>query len=92
MGVLHAAFAGAIEDRGVRLTHYSIQGNHLHLIVEAEDREALSFAMRALTIRIALGLNRLVGRKGKVFADRFHAHVLRTPREVRHAIAYSSDG
>lgn len=82
-----ALFAGS--DRlGIRLTHHSVQGNHLHLIVEARDAQALSRGTQGLCVRIAKALNRLMGRKGKVFADRFHSHVLRTPREARNAIAY----
>ena len=37
---------------------------------------------------MARALNRVMSRRGAVFASRFHAHVLRTPREVRHALAY----
>jgi len=72
----------------MRLVHYSVQGNHLHLLVEAKGREALSRGMQGLTIRLARGLNRVMGRRGKVFADRYHARALRTPGEVRHALAY----
>ena len=76
------------ERFGMRLVQHSIQGNHIHLIVEAEDRSALSRGMQGLCIRIAKGLNRALGRKGKVFADRFHSRVLKTPTEVRRALAY----
>lgn len=44
--------------------------------------------MQGLTVRLAKALNRMMGRRGKVFADRYHAHVLRTPAEVRNALAY----
>jgi len=86
--VIERAFYAGAERLGIRLTHYSVQGNHLHLVVEALDGQALSRGVQGLCVRIARGLNRLMGRKGKVFADRFHSHVLRTPREVRNAIAY----
>ena len=72
----------------MRLTHYSVQGNHLHLIVEAAGERALSRGMQGLCIRIAKGLNRTMQRKGKVFADRYHAHILRTRAEVRNAVRY----
>jgi hypothetical protein len=72
----------------MRLIHFSVQGNHLHLIVEAADRTALGRAMRGLQIRMARGLNRLFGRAGRVFADRYHARAMRTPRETRNGIAY----
>ena len=33
-------------------------------------------------------LNELSGRRGGVFADRYHAHPLKTPREAKHAVRY----
>jgi REP element-mobilizing transposase RayT len=86
--------AKIIEDalRGLsnrmRVVHYSIQGNHLHLIVEVESKAALSAAMQGLAIRIAKRLNALAARKGAVFVDRYHARALSTRREVAHAIRY----
>jgi REP element-mobilizing transposase RayT len=85
---LESAFHAARERFGFGLVHYSIQGNHLHLIVEAEDATALSRGMQGLTIRCARAINRALHRKGKVFVDRFHAHVLRTRREVANAMRY----
>jgi REP element-mobilizing transposase RayT len=73
---------------GLRVIHFSIQSNHLHLIVEAADRAVLARGMQGLLIRIARAINRTLGRRGRVFGDRYHAHALATPREVRHAIAY----
>ncbi|MBK7643330.1 MAG: transposase [Planctomycetes bacterium] len=68
--------------------HYSIQSNHLHLIVEARDRLALSAGMKGLLVRMARALNRVWNRRGSVFADRYHARSLDTPREVRNALVY----
>jgi len=73
---------------GLRVVHYSIQGNHLHLIVEIDDAAMLSRAINGLAVRLARALNHLAERKGKVFVDRYHAHVLKTPREVRNAVRY----
>ncbi|WP_373044487.1 transposase [Vulgatibacter sp.] len=78
----------AAERFGARITHFSVQGNHLHLLVEASGTKALSSAMQGLGVRIAKGLNKLMGRAGKVFADRFHAHALGSPTEARNAIDY----
>lgn len=88
MRVIRAAFSVARDRLGMRITQYSIQANHIHLIVEARDRFALSRAMKGLCVRIARRLNRATKRKGQVFADRYHAHILRTPREVRNAVRY----
>ncbi len=73
---------------GFRLNHFSVQGNHMHLVVEANDKRALARGMQALEIRLALALNRLMGRRGAVFADRYHSHILRTPTEVRNVLRY----
>ena len=62
--------------------------NHIHLICEAASREALARGLQGLLIRIARGLNRVLDRRGKVFADRYHDRVLKTPAQVRNAIAY----
>lgn len=76
------------ERFGFRVIEWSVQGNHLHLIVEADSERALSRGMQGLAIRVARALNRALSRHGKVFADRFHARDLRTPTEVRNALVY----
>ena len=86
--LLHAAFCDARLRGSFRLVHFSAQSNHLHLLVEAGDRAALGRGMQGLAIRLARRLNRLWGRRGSVFADRYHARALPTPREVRHALVY----
>jgi REP element-mobilizing transposase RayT len=86
--VILAAFHAAKMRLGARLVHFSVQSNHLHLLVEAEGPRALSRAMQGLAVRIARRLNARLGTRGSVFADRYHARALRTPREVRHALVY----
>ena len=85
---IQVAFWGGKERFGFRLIDYSVQGNHIHLIVEVETTVAMTQGTQGLAIRIGLRLNRVMGRRGKVVADRYHAHVLRTPSEVRRAINY----
>jgi REP element-mobilizing transposase RayT len=70
------------------VVHFSVQGNHVHLVVEADDRRAMTQGMRALLIRVAKRLNDLMGTSGRVYADRFHERVLRTSREVRNVVRY----
>ena len=86
--VLIAAFAALRERENFRLVHYSIQSNHLHLVCEALNRRELALGIQALAIRIAKRLNKLWKRAGKLFADRYHDRILRTPREVRNALGY----
>ena len=70
------------------MVHYSIQGNHVHAIVEAAGTAELARGMKSLGSRLARAVNRVFGRSGPVLAERFHLRTLRTPREVRNAIAY----
>jgi putative transposase len=82
------AFAAGCDRLGFRLTHYAVLNDHLHLLVEARDRDSLSRGLQGLGIRIAKALNKLWQRRGRVFADRYHDHILRTPREVKNALCY----
>jgi putative transposase len=71
-----------------RVLEFSIQADHLHLLVEANGQTGFERGVRGLAIRIARLMNRLCGRRGAVWADRYHARLLRTPREVRNALVY----
>jgi len=86
--VLTAAFVAMRARGGFRLVQFSVQSNHLHLVCEARDRRELARGIQSLAIRIAKRLNRLWRRAGKLFADRYHDRILRSPREVRNALAY----
>ena len=71
-----------------RIVHYSIQADHLHLIVEAENRSSLISGMRGLAIRVARLLNPILFRRGRFWADRWHSRELTSPRSVRNALVY----
>jgi REP element-mobilizing transposase RayT len=85
---LEASFRRSCERGRFRLVHDSIQSNHVHAIVEAASATDLGRGMKSLGSRLARAVNRVFGRRGPVLADRFHLHVLHTPREVRNAVAY----
>jgi len=82
------AFARRRGLAGLRLIEFTVQGNHLHLVVEAESTEALSHGIQGLAIRIARALNAMMDRSGAVFADHYHSRLLKTPTELCRAIAY----
>ncbi len=82
------ALAAGRERFGFRLVHFSVQSTHLHLIAEARDRLALQRGIQGLSIRVARAVNGQLERKGRLFADRYHARALKTPREVRLALRY----
>jgi len=76
-------------ERGeFRLVHYSLQGDHLHAIVEAEGPEALGRGMKSLAARFARAVTRALRRSGPVLRERYHLRVLRTPTQVRNALRY----
>jgi len=80
--VIGHAFSLAAGRDDWRLCEFAVLGNHIHLIVEARSKVALARGMQSLCIRIARRLNRRMGRRGRVFADRYHSRILRTPTEV----------
>ncbi len=88
LATLRAVLAAGSDRFGFRLVEYSIQSNHLHFIAEAEDARSIARGMQGLLVRIAKALNREWGRRGKVLSDRYHAQILRTPREVRNTLVY----
>lgn len=71
-----------------RICHYAVAGNHLHLICEADDAGGLARGIQGFASLAARRLNRRWGRRGQVFADRYHARALATPRDVRQALVY----
>jgi REP element-mobilizing transposase RayT len=85
---VEAALCAVRAREDYRVVHFSVQTNHVHLLVEAHGATSLARGMQALAIRIARGVNRACGRKGKLWGDRYHSRVLRTPREVRNALCY----
>jgi REP element-mobilizing transposase RayT len=85
---LERSFAAACERGRFRLVQYAVQNDHLHAIVEATSARDLACGMKSIAARFARAVNRVFRLRGAVLADRYHLHVLRTPREVRNALAY----
>jgi putative transposase len=81
------ARANRFPDR-FRVVRFSVQANHIHLVVEADDRRALLSGVRSFAIGFARSFNRLLGRRGSVFSDRWHGRALSSPRSVRNALRY----
>ena len=86
--VLRTCFQKGRDRFGFRLVQFAVMGNHLHLVAEADDARSLARGMQGLCVRFARRLNRLHGRHGKVFADRYFAHVLTNPTAARKTLVY----
>jgi putative transposase len=71
-----------------RVVEFNVLGNHMHFVVEATGRKALARGMQGLAVRLARAINRLLGRSGKLFEERYHARVLRKPLQVRNVLRY----
>lgn len=91
MEAIRSALEAGGARNGFRVVHYSVQGNHIHLVVEAADERALSRGMQGLAVRIARAVNRAAARKGRVFDDHYFSRELKTPAEVRRAVRYVLD-
>jgi REP element-mobilizing transposase RayT len=77
--------------KGINIVHFSLQHDHIHLIVEGsntKDFPLISRGMQSFGITFALQLNKVKGLKGTVYHDRYHLHVLKTMSEVKNAIHY----
>ena|GEM_PF-616477 len=88
IAAIRSVFQRVRQRKGFRLTNYSVQRDHMHLIAEATDRVALSNAMRSVCSSLARAVNRTVGRRGQLVAERYHARALRVPKEVRRVLLY----
>lgn len=93
---LRKAVVATFTRDNFRIVHISIQGTHVHLLIEADDRMALARGMQAFQISAAKHLNAAITkrlglterRRGAVFTDRYHVTIIRTPKHARHELAY----
>jgi REP element-mobilizing transposase RayT len=87
-----ATITAALRER-FRIVHISLQRTHVHMLVEAETKEALARGMQGFQISAARNINTVLGdryrrRRGKVFADRYHVEVIKSPTRARRALVY----
>ena len=85
---LERAFRAGKQRNGMHLVEYTVLPDHVHLIVEVENREQLSRGMQGLNIRLAKALNRHWRRKGKVLADRYFAVVVKSTYQAMKVLKY----
>ena len=77
-----------------RIVHFSLQRDHIHLMCEVSNKDALTLGMRSFQIAAAKHLNRELTKKGckrrrgRVFADRYHAEVIDSVSRACNAVSY----
>ena len=90
---LHRLIREAIRHtrrEGFRIVHYSVQADHVHIIIEADDALTLTSGMRSFAVRVAMRVNRrvMLRTRGRVWGDRYHRRELTSPSAVRSALVY----
>lgn len=89
---LYAAFEKAVRTTrrpDFRIVEFSVQDNHLHLIIEADDEAARGRGMKSFTVRANRLFNAAMGRgRGPLWDGRYHFTELKTPLQVRNALVY----
>lgn len=88
LDVVRAKLAAHASGDAFRVVEFNVLGDHLHLVVEASGKEALWHGLQGLAVRLVRAINKTFDRKGELFAERYHARVLRTSREVRNVLRY----
>ena len=83
-----SSLSEACVRHGFRVVHYSIQRDHVHLLIEAQTNHSIACGMKSVGARIGKLANRLFQRSGKVLDGRYHLRALRTPLEVHRALRY----
>lgn len=73
-----------------RVLHFSVQSDHVHLLVEGDEGVSLVRGLQGLACRCAKAINRAVRRRGGVWSSRYHSRALRTPTEMRRGLVYLS--
>src|SRR5262245_61245711 len=93
-GALATIAKTTAERDDFRIVHFTLQGDHIHLICEASSREALWRGVKGFEISAARRLNAERSkeikrrRKGTVFADRYHARAIGSVRDMRNVLNY----
>ena len=86
--LIRDALNAAVARFDMTISEFSVQSNHVHMVIEAIEQKHMSRGMQGLGVRLARGLNRVFGRRGKLLSERFHAHVLRNKIEALNAVRY----
>jgi hypothetical protein len=85
-GLRHAIMRARLQ--GLRIIHYSLEHNHLHLYAECSDNIILGKAMKALGVSFVKKINSYFSRKGSCYKTRYHLRILRSAREVKNVLNY----
>lgn len=85
--ILHSSIKKA-RRLGLRILHYTLEYDHVHFLVEADNNEILGKGMQSFGISFSKGINKMKALKGQVFKNRYHFRKLKTSAEIKNVINY----
>ena len=85
-GLRHAIMRARLQ--GLKIIHFSLEKNHVHLYVESQNNEILGRAMKAFGVSLVKKINRHFKTNGSCYKTRYHLHILRSATEVKRVIHY----
>ena len=74
--------------KGLKVVHYTLEYNHVHLLVESVDNKTLHKGMQAFGITIAKAINKIKRSKGAVYKNRYHLRLISSPRQLKNVLHY----
>lgn len=74
--------------KDLKIIHYTLEYNHIHLLVEAASNRVLHSGMQAFGISLAKGINRFKRLKGTVYKHRYHYRQISSPRDLKNVLHY----
>lgn len=87
--ILESCLARAMELHPVKVSHFVVEGTHVHMIVVVEDPDDVNAFMRCFKTESAHMLNRLLGRKKRtIWCEGYDSPIVLTPLRALIAIAY----
>jgi REP element-mobilizing transposase RayT len=72
----------------LKIVHYTLEYNHIHLLVEAEIKQLVHQGMQAFGISLAKKINTIKRLKGTVYKHRYHLRKINSPRDLKNVLHY----
>jgi REP element-mobilizing transposase RayT len=73
---------------GIRIIHFSVQRDHIHFLIEAQNKTQLGQSMRVLSISLTKRLSQVLKKKIKALKTRYHLHILESLKEINNVANY----
>lgn len=73
---------------GLKVIHYSLEYDHVHLLIEADNNVILGKGMQSLGVTLSKAINRTKRIKGRVYKHRYHFRKINSARELKNVMFY----